>query len=179
MSLEECFKQVEDPRKASGLRFPLPALLSMMVMSYMSGNTGYRASAKFMEGNREEFTQMYGLKHGTPGHTQINTIHKLLDFEQINQAFFKWINSFVAIEAGEWLHGDGKSLKSTVKDSHSSEQDFELMVRLFAQKLGIVIQSGRTRNKSGEGPALQQLLQQLEHKGVIVTLDALHCQKKL
>ena len=178
MSLYECFEQVEDPRKLSGLRNPLPALLSMVVMSYLSGYTGYRATAVFMKGNREAFMDMFDLKHRPLGHTQLRTIFQRLDFDSINQAFFRWINSFVTIEKGEWLSGDGKALASTVKNTFNSAQDFELMVRLFSQKLGLVLQSRTTTNKSGEQKALQDLLKALEQKGVIITLDALHCQKK-
>lgn len=178
MSLYDCFKELEDPRKSSGLRHPLAAILSMTVMSYMSGFTGFRATASFMKGNQEVFTELFGLAHGTPGHTQLNTIFKRLDFEKINQKFFKWINQFVEIEQGEWVSGDGKGLNSTVKSAHTSNQDFELMVRLFSEKLGIVLQTHRTQNKKGEIKALQDLLKVLSVKGVVITLDAVHCQKK-
>jgi len=178
MSLYECFQQVKDHREASGLRNPLPALLCMIVMSYLSGHSGYRATARFMKGNRGEFMEMFELKHPPIGHTQLRTIMQELDFQSINQAFFKWINNFVSIKKGEWLSGDGKSLASTVKDAHGKAQDFELMVRLFSQKLEIVTHSSTTKNKTGELKAMQNLLQGLESKGVIITLDALHCQKK-
>ena len=60
------------------------------------------------------------------------------------------------------------------------------MVSLFVQKLEVVIGVGRYENacpdtsmgKSGEGASLQELLTILNRKGVIITLDALHCQKK-
>jgi len=178
MSLYECFEQVKDYREASGLRNPLPALLCMIVMSYLSGHSGYRATARFMKGNREELMKMFNLKHPPIGHTQLRTIMQELEFKDINQAFFKWINSFVSIKKGEWLSGDGKSLASTIKDAHGNSQDFELMVRLFSQQLEIVTHSATTKSKSSELKAMQKLLEGLESKGVIITLDALHCQKK-
>ena len=178
MSLLECFEEIEDHRKLSGLRNPLPAILCMLVMSYLSGHCGYRAPATFMKGNREEFIKMFELKHPPIGHTQLRTIIMGLDFEVINKAFFKWINNFVSIEEGEWLSGDGKALCSTVVDAHGHAQDFELMVRLFSQKLEIVTHIATTKNKSSEMKAMQNLLKTLKTKGVIITLDALHCQKK-
>lgn len=178
MSLVELFDQVVDPRKASGLRFPLPAFLTMMTMSYMSGYTGYRAPANFMKGNESELVSMFKLKHGVPGFVQIRTIINRLDFEQINEVFFKWMTSFVSIEPGEWISADGKGLNSTVSDAQTSKQDFEIMVRLFSQKLGIVLQTQSKRFKAREHIAFQSLLEQLQLKGVIITLDAIHCQKK-
>jgi predicted transposase YbfD/YdcC len=178
MSLQECFEQVIDPRKASGLRTPLPELLCMITMGYMSGLTGYRGIGTFMKENREELMDLFNLKHPPIGKTQLRTILQKLDFTGISQAFFKWMATFVNIEEGEWLSGDGKALGSTVTDAHGNAQEYELMVRLFSQKLGIVTHSTTTKSKSTELKAMQGLLKNLELKGVIITLDALHCQKK-
>lgn len=178
MSLYECFVQIEDHRDASGLRNPLPALLCMITMSYLSGHSGYRATASFMKGNKEALMEMFDLQHPPLGKTQLRTVMQGLNFQSINQAFFKWMNSFVSIKKGEWLSGDGKSLGSTLKDAHGHAQEYELMVRLFSQKLGIITHLATTKSKSSELKAMQKLLKTLEVKGVIITLDALHCQKK-
>ena len=178
MSLYECFVEVPDPRKESGLRLPLPALLCMITMCYMSGYSGYRSTATFMKGNEDEFMEMFNLKHPPIRRTQLRTVLQVLDFKAINKAFFKWMNNFVTIEEGEWLSGDGKALASTVKDAHGSAQDFEMMVRLFNQKLQVVTGMTTTRSKKGEMKAMQNLLKNLELKGVTITMDALHCQKK-
>ena len=61
MSLYECFERLKDPRAKSGLRNPLPALLCMITMSYLSGHTGYRATATFMESNKVDFMRMFKL----------------------------------------------------------------------------------------------------------------------
>lgn len=178
MSLYECYEQIQDPRKLSGLRNPLPALLCMVTMSYLSGHSGYRATATFMKGNQEVFKKMFNLKHPPIGHTQLRTVLQRLDFNAINKVFYQWINSFVSVEKGEWLSGDGKALGSTVKDAHGNAQEYELMVRLFSQKLGLITNLATTKSKSTELKAMQGLLKTLKLKGVIITLDALHCQKK-
>ncbi|MEM8528619.1 MAG: ISAs1 family transposase [Bacteroidota bacterium] len=179
MSLYECFEQVEDPRDASGLRNKLPALLCMITMSYLSGNKGYRATAIFMKGNKPEFMEMFDLKHPPLGKTQLRTVLQRLDFTSVNTAFYNWMKTFVPIEQGEWLSGDGKALGSTLTDAHGNAQEYELMVRLFRQKLGLVTHCATTKSKSSELKAMQALLSELELKGIIIiTLDALHCQKK-
>lgn len=178
MSLQECYNQVLDPRKSSGLRTPLTELLCMITMGYLSGHTGYRGIGTFMRVNKEELMELFNLKHPPIGKTQLRTVLQQLDFTSINRAFYQWMTSFVNIEQGEWLSGDGKALGSTVKDAHGNAQEYELMVRLFSQKLGIVTHSATTKSKATELKAMQKLLETLELKGVIITLDALHCQKK-
>ena len=178
MSLQECYEQIIDPRKSSGLRTPLPELLCMITMGYLSGHSGYRGIGTFMSENKSELMDLFSLKHPPIGKTQLRTVLQRLDFTPINRAFYQWITSFVTIEQGEWLSGDGKALGSTVKDAHGNAQEYELMVRLFSQKLGIVTHSATTKSKATELKAMQTLLQTLEIKGAIITLDALHCQKK-
>lgn len=178
MSLYECFKQLEDPRNPSGLRNPLPALLCMITMSYLSGFTGYRPVGNFMKVNQESFIKMFHLKHPPIGKTQLRTVMQTLDFKSINKVFFQWMKSFITIEPGEWLSGDGKALGSTLQDAHGNAQEYELIVRLFSQKLGVVAHSATTKSKSTELKAMQALLKELDLKGVIITLDALHCKKK-
>jgi len=178
MSLHECFSTLPDVRKASGLRNPLPALLCMITMSYLSGYSGFRPVATFMKANRESLMKMFDLKHPPIGHTQLRTVMGQLDFDSINKAFYKWVSQFIDVESVEWFSGDGKSLGSTVKDAHGSKQEYVQMVRLFSQKLGVVVHTGNTHSKSGELKAMQRLLKELEVKGVIITLDALHGQKK-
>lgn len=177
-SLQEYFEALSDPRKASGLRHPLGPFLVMSTMAIMSGYTGFRELGSFMEANQEYFVERFKLKHGVPKFVQIRTIFSVLDFYQINQAFNSWAEQFMPTEPGNWVSGDGKGLSSTVTDMHGSNQDFVLMVSLFCQKTGVVLKTQRKNNaKGGEIPALNELLEQLQDRGMIITLDALHCKK--
>lgn len=53
------------------------------------------------------------------------------------------------------------------------------MVSMFAHKVGIVLRSNNYENKKkSEIHSVQELISHLEHKGMVLTLDALHCPKK-
>jgi hypothetical protein len=79
----------------------------------------------------------------------------------------------------DWVSGDGKSLKSTMSNYNSDTQDFCSLVSIYVQKTGLsyVIEDFRNK-KISEGEILRTLLPSLQDKGVIITLDALHTQKK-
>jgi len=178
-SLYEFFGTVPDVRQASGLRHPLQSFLTMTTIGIMSGRNAYQELATFFDGNKEDFTELFGLKHGVPGYTQIRTILRELDYNALSIAFHDWAIQYVPLEEGDWISGDGKALNSTVTDCHNSKQNYVAMVSLFAQKTGTVFAVKRYENgKIGEGPSLRELLQTLDIKGFIITLDALHCQKK-
>ncbi len=177
-SLLDYFEAIPDPRKASGLRHHLGPFLAMATMAMMSGYKGFRELGSFMEANEEYFTKVFGLKHGVPKFVQIRTIFSRLDFDEVNKAFNQWAMQFMPQGSGNWVSGDGKGLSSTVTDMHGPTQDFVLIVSLFCHRTGIVLKTQRRHNgKGGEIPALNELLAQLQTKGMIITLDALHCKK--
>ncbi len=78
-----------------------------------------------------------------------------------------------------WLSIDGKVLCSTVSDVNNCKQNFQSIVSAFCSSKDIVVLcKDYENNKSNEIKAAQDLIDQLEIKGITMTLDALHCQKK-
>jgi hypothetical protein len=74
---------------------------------------------------------------------------------------------------------DGKSLKSTLRDYSKSYQDFLAMVQVYAHQSGLVVgQQAFHNGKQGEAQVVRELIAKLELKGTMLTMDALHCQKK-
>ncbi|MEZ4887899.1 MAG: ISAs1 family transposase [Chitinophagales bacterium] len=178
-SLYEAFAEVKDTRNSSGLRHPLQPFLTMVTLGIMSGRNAYQELAKFFKGNQKELVELFNLKHGVPGYTQTRTILRDIDYDSLCKAFTGWALQFIPLEEGDWVSGDGKGLNSTVTNCHNSKQNFISMVSFFAQKTGTVLAVKRYENgKAAEMTMLQDLLSQLKGKGVIITLDALHCQKK-
>ncbi|MBC8110777.1 MAG: hypothetical protein H7Y04_06935 [Verrucomicrobia bacterium] len=93
--------------------------------------------------------------------------------------FFQWAGEQTSPMAGDFVSGDGKSLKSTVNDYGNQKQDFSSTVSFYAQKIGIVLALAEFGNKQmGEWEVVINLLALLEGKGITLSLDALHSQKK-
>jgi DDE_Tnp_1-associated len=178
-SLYEFLEEVPDHRRGQGMRFPLSAVLVMSIMSCMSGRTGINNGAAFMKGNSPTFVALLGLKHGVPGATHYNTLLKGIDYASLSDRFYAWCTQFVEMTPGEWCQIDGKALGSTVKEQHSSKQSFDALVTLFCTKLGVAFTCRHYDNgKKSEIHVAQEMIEQLAQKGVVLTLDAVHCQKK-
>jgi DDE_Tnp_1-associated len=172
-------RQVGDFRRREGKRYPLAETLCMLVMGMMSGYQGYRQLGRFMRHNQQALVDYLHLaKSRVPSYVTIRHLLQHLDFEQLNQAFTHWSSQYVDW-SGQWLSIDGKSLKSTVSAYDSKEQNFVMLVSAFSQQTGLVRQVVRLENgKSSEIASVQTLIGQLQTKGLLLTLDALHCQKK-
>jgi len=181
MSLTEHLSVLCDPRRKAGLRTSLPQILSMAVLGYLCGSTGYRPLQRFCELYADTFIEALSLRHGIPSHVTFRSVLQALDQEALIAAFNGWAKSVIKLEAGDWVSSDGKTLNSTVSNCHQSSQDFEAVVSLFGQRSGLIYAVEHYRNKSkekAETDVVRFLIDQLQGMGVTLTVDALHTQKK-
>lgn len=181
-TLQEHLSVVPDSRRAEGKRFGFLAMLEMIVLAGMSGRFGVNPVARFMKNNEEFFIERYQLNGKVPSQTMLHNFLKALDFVSFNYALSSWMEEVLASQGkgDQWLSIDGKAIKSTLSDPHSSQQNFLSMVTIFSNNLGVAITALPNENKkSNEGTAVKALINQMQLKGVTFTLDAMHCQKKL
>lgn len=178
MNLDSFFNSIDDFRRSQGQRYELPPLLWMIFLAIASGYNGYRPIATFAKANNDFFVSFFKLKRRVPSHVTFRKILTSLNSKDIIEKFNEWSKN-QDLQPGDWLSGDGKSLKSTVVNSKDSQQDFASVVSLYCQKTGLSFQIQDYKNKKiSEGQVLRDLLPSLKDKGVIISLDALHTQKK-
>ena len=181
MTLIESLQTISDFRRKQGQRYPLIAVLLITIMSIMSGRYRYREIAAFAKANRKELLTFFHLQKRTrlPSHVTFREILKGVDFDEVIVAFNQWASQYVTLDAEEWMAMDGKALASTVTEYDSSYQNFVSLVSMFSHKRGQVLRVAKLENqKSSEIPAVRGLIEALDLQGVVVSLDALHCQKK-
>jgi len=176
-SLYTIFEDIEDSRRAQGIRYPMSSFLTMIVMGYIGGMTSGKSLARYFKNNEDEFVQLFDLKHGVPGSTKTNTFLKELDFDILTKKFCDWLSQFV--DTKSWVAIDGKALGHTVTNCHNSKQNFLTLVGAFVQETGITINYKSHENGKGNEPeSARALIAEMDDKGYILTLDAVHCQKK-
>ena len=75
---------------------------------------------------------------------------------------------------------DGKSIKGTVIKPGTAYQNFVSLVSVYSTQQGVVLATQQFETKTtSELTVVQNLLEALHLEGVVFTMDALHCQKKL
>lgn len=181
-TLIKYLQQIPDFRRKQGLRYPLMSVLLLTIMSIMSGRYGYREIAAFGKANQKELLRFLNLEKRKclPSHVTVREVLKGIDFNEVLTAFNNWAKQYVNIEENEWIAIDGKALSSTVTDYSSSYQNFVSLVSVFSHKRGQVLRAAELEsNKCSEIPTVQELIEALDLKGVVFTIDSLHCQKKL
>ena len=128
MELAEFFHQVRDPRRRQGQRFPLPAFLWMTFLAIASECEGPWKIAQFGRSNAAFFTAYFGLRHGLPSYGAFRDLLQALDKEALAHAFGRWFTP--QAQAGNWVAGDGQSLRLTVQGAHQASQRFVSLVSL-------------------------------------------------
>jgi hypothetical protein len=179
MNLVECLSGIEDPRRLQGQRYKSVALLIIIIMAILRGNYGYREIGRFCELHESLLIAKFGFKNNkVPSYVSIRAFILSVNFVSIQQAFHRWTQSYVPIEAGEWISIDGKSIRSTVSDYSNEYQNFVSLVSLFSSKREQVFHVEKLENKKdNESKIVEGLFEVLDLKGVIFTMDALHLKK--
>lgn len=171
---------ITDPRRAEGKLYLLQHIVMFTILAIVSGANSYRGVRTFMKAHRVRLNKAFGIDwKRAPVHSAIRYILQGLKVTDVEKAF----RHHAADIHGTPQSGrravalDGKVLK------HSFDGFNDVRARqvlsAFATDTELVLAHADIDEKSNEIPAVQQLLQELGIKNHVVTLDALHCQKKL
>jgi hypothetical protein len=177
--LVTALEDVPDPRRAQGTRYPLPPLLLFTVLALMRGARSYRGIITFLEERRDLLNQHFGVAlKRAPAVNTLRTVLQSLDAEALERAFRHhardWL-SVVEADGTPMLALDGKTLRGSF--DHLNDPKAAQTLTAFASSSAILLAHMPIAEKSNEIPAAQQMIGELGLTGVIVTADAMHCQK--
>lgn len=98
-SLFECLEQVEDPRKARGVRHPFQAILRLTLLGLVCGQTTVAHMAHFARMHRSTLKEPLGFVRDRPPHaTTISRTLAGVPDEQLQGALTRWVARVVAEE---------------------------------------------------------------------------------
>jgi DDE_Tnp_1-associated len=180
-NLIEALSQVKDFRAARGQRYPLWLVLLLVIMGTISGCTGYGALEEFACRHHQALVERLSVpSRRWPSDSTFRRIMMNIDFEELARVFNQWAKNYVPLEQSQWLAVDGKSIKGTVNNYDNAYQNFVCVVSVFSSNQGLTVGLRQFDNKNtSEIAVVQALLAALDLTGVVLTFDALHCQKKL
>ena len=175
VSLWEAFGEVPDPRQASGRRYPLQAILTLTSVAMLSGSRSLYAIAQFGRDYGPEFAKTMGFPKGqTPCCTALHYLFLELDPPAFERAIQKWLRTQ---QRAGWraVAVDGKTLRGTQGDQVPGVH----LLAAYAHEARAVLGQISVQNKTNEHKAALRLLNLIPLKDVIVTGDAIFCQRDL
>lgn len=179
-SLESYFQTIPDNRRGAGRRYNQAKMLTAFVIAIIGGAKGFREVARFLQNNIDDLKKYLGWdRDATPGHEKLRTFIHGLDFDEVNAVFNQWVTDNIRLNPHDRPALDGKALRSTLTEVHTSQQEFISIVSAFSHQTGLIMQQGVHGNKQrSEHATVMEIISNLKTQGPVLTMDALHCQKK-
>jgi predicted transposase YbfD/YdcC len=176
MDFLDVFGQLDDPRIDRKKLHPMPEILLLTLCAVICGAESWDDIETFGEAKVEFLRKYLPYEHGIPSDDTLRRFFRAIDPKQFQQLFVDWIRTWLNPEvADKILAIDGKTLRG----SRDGEQLPIHLVSAFASEAGIVLGQIKTQEKSNEITAIPELLEWLDVRGAIVTIDAMGCQKAI
>lgn len=174
-TLIDCVDEIDDPRRPSnGTLHDFREILVIAILAVLSDCDTVEHIAEWAEHHKDWLRRFLRLERGVPSEDTFLRILRALDPKQFETAFRRWVWG-VAPELSGTVAIDGK----TVRGSGSAGETAIHMVSAFTTRVGLVLGQEKVAAKSNEITAIPELLKALDLKGLLVSIDAMGCQKTI
>jgi len=180
-SLYEALSQVPDPRGRRGCSYrDCSGLLVLVIAAVLAGQKSYAAIAEWATDVPQDLLRALRLRRDsrtggfkTPSEATFRRLISSIDGAAVDRVFAQWACAQGVTLPGNVIAIDGKALRG----SHGDDRQRKVhLVAALTHHEGVVIAQEQVADKSNEIPAVQKMVEELDLKGVTVTMDAMHTQ---
>jgi predicted transposase YbfD/YdcC len=180
-----------DPRSHINRKHLLGDLIVICVCGVLSGCDGPIAIGEWAKSKATWLKEHLELPHGIPSHDTIGRLLMALKPAAFQACFASWIAAIVEFRESRLREeADDPSLRKhrhlaidgkTLRGSHDRRKGLGALhlVSVWAVDCGVSLGQLATAEKSNEITAIPELLDQVQLKNSIVTIDAAGCQKEI
>ncbi|MGK2231537.1 ISAs1 family transposase [Colwellia polaris] len=176
-AFNEHFSTIPDARQQSKVEHKLHDILLTLVVSVICGADGWEAIEEVAH-HKVILLKKYGsFENGIPVHDTIARVTSAIAPDKLQQCFISWMKAAHIATKGEVIAIDGKTVRGSY--DKKSKKNAIHMVSAFAANNGVVLGQIKIAEKSNEITAIPQLLDLLDIKDSIVTIDAIGRQRAI
>ena len=174
-NLHQAFKSLKDPRIHRNRKHKLLDIIILSILAVLCGAESYDSIALFGRENFEFLKQFLELKNGIPSHDTVNRVFQALNPRQFERCFISWAQGLKDDKILERVIAiDGKTSRGS-KDSFHHKSPLH-SVHAWSSENGICLGQMECGEKTNEITVIPKLLDLLDIKGSIVTIDAMETQ---
>jgi predicted transposase YbfD/YdcC len=181
VAFHDCFRCVEDPRIERSKRHLLTDILFLSVCATIAGADGPSDIEAFGKEKIQWLRRFLQLPGGIPSHDTVGRVIALIKPSQFQQAFLTWIEALFpeTLDGSqpEFIPLDGKTLRRS--HNRKLHQNPLHLVSAWSAKNRLTLGQVAVDQKSNEITAIPKLLEMLELRGAIVSIDAMGCQTEI
>ena len=173
---ENYFGELEDPRIERRKLYPLSEVLFIVLSGSICGAESWRDFVLFGNEKLDFLRCYYPFLNGIPSKNTFARVFAALDPEKFKTCFIDWVKALQEL-VQTVIAIDGKTLCNSL--DKRTEKTAIHMVSAFATEARLVLGQQKVDDKSNEITAIPKLLDLLDIKGQIITIDAMGTQKAI
>lgn len=177
-SLYDYLERLTDRRDPRGLRYPLPIVLTLVILAKLAGEQEPRGIAQWVALRQGLLYAALRFERDTVPHatTYARILGRAVDLTQLQQACTAFLLATAGATAAVEINLDGKTLRGTIPAGQT--QGLHLLAA-YLPDVGIVLMQMEVGSKENEIVAAPRLLKMIDLRGKIVTGDAMFAQREL
>jgi predicted transposase YbfD/YdcC len=171
--------KIKDPRRLNrgNYIYPLLEIMFVAVASAVCGITEWQDMEDFGNEKIDWFRKYYPYQKGIPSHDTISRLFAKLCPVEFCKHFTQWVESIREPIDKEVIAIDGKAVKGSAQKSKGIKSLY--FVSAYASENELVLGQEIVDEKSNEITAVPKLLDMIDCKGAIITVDALNTQTQI
>lgn len=177
MNMNEIFNMyfgiIEDPRCEVNVIHPLIDILKLTMVAVLCGMDELDKIVDYGENKKEFLEKEFNIKL-IPSKSTLTRVIATINPKWLSLSIVCILKTLIKDKVGQIML-DGKAIKST-----DAIRTIETMMNIVTAYTDTGISLGQITvdSKSNEIPAVKELIELLNIEGVVVTADAMHCQKE-
>ena len=169
---------VPDPRRqCQNLRHRLVDVLVIGFCAVLCGSDDFVEIEEFGRAKEAFFRRFLELPHGIPSHDTFRRVFQAVCPQALQTCLIQWLQGIRPAADGEVIAIDGKALRRT--SDRARGLGALHLVSAWATANGLTLGQVAVGAKSNEITAIPQLIELLDLKGCVVTIDAAGCQRDI
>lgn len=168
----DIFEGLDDPRSTRNRLYTMSEILLTTVCAAICGAESWEDVEDFGSAKIDYLRQLLPYKNGIPSDDTFRRFFRALDPDKFQELFRAWVKNIHPMIEEKVIAIDGKS----ARHSFASDKPMLHMISAYATEARIVLAQEKVTEKSNEITAIPALLEWLDLKNNIVTIDAMGCQ---
>jgi predicted transposase YbfD/YdcC len=175
--IKSSFAELPDPRSWINRRHELIDLVVICIFAVVAGADGPAGIAIWAKLNQVWLKQHLTLENGIPSRDTFRRFLSLVRPAAFQRCFAAWLKSLIGETEIKLLSIDGKTLRRSHDKKHNLGPLH--LVSVWAGDQRLTLGQVATSEKSNEITAIPQVLEIVDVRGAIVTIDAMGCQRAI
>jgi predicted transposase YbfD/YdcC len=175
ISIIHYFRKLKDPRRKERCLHELQDIIAIALCATIAGAQDWQEIVTFGEKRIDWLKRFLKLPNGIPSHDTFERVFDLINPQAFQRCFRHWVEAIRAVLPIKHIAIDGKTLRSSGTDKLKTLH----LVSAWASTQQLSLGQVAVDDKSNEITAIPELLDLLDIKGAIVTIDAMGCQKAI